>query len=243
MGPPIDPWSRRLQRLGRRAALERPVDVHVEWDQAAIWSGLPPWMPFSNYFEGELPGEVPPEVGRDWSAWAERNGGVDLGVSMLRLTIVAKAGATVVLDTPMVSHKVRPVPAGIGVLKPAQGGRNRPTPLRDLARRWRASVVAFRDEGEPRPAPSWLLNAGDVEQLHIWAHAHDDQLHEWTMELPLLVDGRRVRVPVDHGGRPGITVGNAHPHKQLWRPGGEWLNWNPREDPTPSRARPAQRVV
>lgn len=231
-GPLVEPWSRRLQRLGRRAALEKPVDVHVEWDQAVIWSGWPPWMSFSNYFASELPSEPPPEDGRDWSGWADRNGGVDLGLSMLRLTIVAKSDATVVLDTPMVSQKVRPVPPGVGVLKPAPGGPD-VNPRRyeiklDMGERpW----VEFQDESSPRPAPSWLLNKGDVEQLHIWARAEDDQLHEWVMELPLLVAGRRVRIPVDRGGKPFVTVGQAHPHQHLWRPNDEWLSWKPRENP------------
>jgi hypothetical protein len=32
------PWSRRLQRLGRKIGRETPVDVHVEWDQRTIWA-------------------------------------------------------------------------------------------------------------------------------------------------------------------------------------------------------------
>jgi hypothetical protein len=51
------------------------------------------------------------------------------------------------------------------------------------------------------------------------------------MQLPLLVDGRRVLVSVDKGGKPFVTVGDNHPHSYVWRPGDEWLSWRPREDP------------
>lgn len=231
-GPLFEPWSRRLRRLGRRAARERPVDVHVEWDQAIIWSGWPPWMSFSSYLPGDLPDEPPPEDGRDWTQWATRHGGFDLSLTMLRLTIVAKTDATVVLDAPLVTQKIKSVPRGVGVLKPAPGGpdvnpRRYEVQLDTGEKPW----VEYQDEGARRPAPSWLLRQGEVEQLHIWARADDDKLHEWTMTLPLLIDGRRVLVPVDKGGKPFVTVGDNHPHRYLWRPDDEWLSWRPREDP------------
>lgn len=121
-GPLVEPWRRRLERWGRRAAREKPVDVHVEWDQAQVWAGVPPWVSFSNYFEDQLPREDPPSDGKAWSAWAERNGGYDLRLTMLVVTVVARTGATVVVDTPRVSATRKEVPPGVGVLWPAPGG-------------------------------------------------------------------------------------------------------------------------
>jgi len=190
-------------------------------------------MSFSYFIPGELPSDAPPEDGRDWGRWAKSHGGYDLWLTMVKVTVVAKTDTTVVIETPIVTQKTSAVPKGVGVLKPAPGGADI-TPRRydiDLASGTHPWIM-FMEGGEaiasePRPAPSFSLKAGEVEQLHIWAKAEDDQLHAWSMHIPLLIDGRRVTIPVDdHGGFK--TVGRDQPHETKAMPGDRWepFSWS-----------------
>lgn len=230
VAPLVEPWSRRLQSLGRRAARESPVDLHVERNRTLIFAGDPPWESFAHYFPGDLPSEEPPEDGRDWGAWAARNGGVDMGFSVLLLTVVARTSATVVVQRPVVEQATRSVPVGVGVLWPALGGAElvpRQYEVR-LETGLPKPLVTFRESETDREAssPSWSLAKGEAEQLHIYLRANGSDLHEWTIRLPLLVDGRRVEVPVRQaGGAPFITVGYRQPHRFLSRMNSEWQDY------------------
>ena len=225
--PLVEPWSRMIARLGRRISKERPVDVHLEWDQAIIWAGYPPWLSFSYFIPGGLPREPAPESGLDWCRWANRAGGFDLRLSMLKVTIVARTASTVVLETPLIEQDTEPLPEGVGVLWPAPGGADVSPRRYDVRLDWGATtpMIVFRNEHSPSPvAPSWKLGPGDVEQLQIWAWAEDALLHRWTMKLPLLIDGRRTMVSVSKNGEPFVTVGDRHlPY--LSKRGNEWVSW------------------
>ncbi len=226
VAPFVEPWTRRLQRLGRRVAKEPALDVHVEWDQAVIWAGWPPWLSFAYYFAGSLPPAAPPDSGFDWSGWADRHGGYDFMWTMLRVTLVARTDATVVVEIPVVNQTIAEVPFGVGVLYPAPGGAD-VNPRRfqiDLDFGERA-YARFEDEGQSAPAPSWSLSKGEAEQSSIWARARDDRLHEWVLELPLIVDGQRRMVRIDKGGKPFVTVGDNQPHEFLARVGHKWESW------------------
>lgn len=226
LAPLVEPWTRRLQRLGRRAAREPALDVHVEWDQAVIWAGWPPWLSFSYYFPSCLPDEPPPESGFEWSGWADRYGGFDFMWTMLRVTLVARTDATVVIEAPVVSQRITDVPPGVGALYPAPGGAD-VNPRRyqiDLDVGVQA-YAQFQNESQPAPAPSWSLSTGGAEQLTIWARTRDDKLHEWVIDLPLLVDGQRRTVRVDKNGNPFVTVGGKQPYELLARNGDKWDSW------------------
>jgi hypothetical protein len=208
-------------------AQEQAIDLHVEWDQAVIWAGWPPWLSFAYYFPGSLPDEPPPDSGFDWSGWADRHGGFDFMWTMLRVTLVARTDATVVVETPVVRQRITEVPPGVGALYPAPGGAD-VSPRRyqiDLDFGVRA-YAQFQKEGEqPAPAPSWSLSKGEAEQLTIWARTRDDKLHEWVMDLPLLVDGQRRMVRVDKDGKPFVIVGDKQPHEFLARHNDKWESW------------------
>lgn len=226
LAPFVEPWTRRLQRLGRRVAGEPVLDVHVERDQAVIWAGWPPWLSFAYFFPGSLPDEPPPDSGFDWSAWADRHGGYDFMWTMLRVTLVPRSDVTVVVETPVVSQRIVEVPPGVGALYPAPGGADI-NPRRyqiDLDFGLRA-YAQFQDESQPAPAPSWSLGKGEAEQLTIWARARDDKMHEWVIDLPILVDGQRRMVRVDKDGDPFVTVGEKQPHEFLARQGDQWESW------------------
>src|SRR4051794_17555220 len=73
IAPFVKPWTRTLERLGRKLFAETPVTVHLETDQSVIWAGSPPWVGFRSYFPQGLPDEPEPDAAVDWHEWAMRN--------------------------------------------------------------------------------------------------------------------------------------------------------------------------
>jgi hypothetical protein len=67
--------------------------------------------------------------------------------------------------------------------------------------------VTLTMRARQRHGPPWKLVPGEVEQLHIWAWARDDQVHEWS---------------IDQLGRPFVTVGSDHGQAEFWRHGSKW---------------------
>lgn len=98
----VGPVRRLAERAGRRAFRESPVDVVVDTDRAVIWSGAPPWVGATYFFEGGLPDTASPEACYDWGPWVRANGGHDCGETQLLVTIQAKLDASVVVDAPLV---------------------------------------------------------------------------------------------------------------------------------------------
>lgn len=220
------PLRRRIERAGRVAWDEPPVDVHVEADQAIIWAGMPQWIIFSHYFTGGLPIEPPPVERQESGAWASRHGGVDLGLTMLQLTVTTRADVTVVIQTPLITSSSTPLPPGVGAIISTGGADINPRRY-DIALGMGSPLVTFNDpevrHGHRAPAPSWKLAAGDVEQLHLWVTADDDQMHEWSLQIPLLIDGRRVLHDVN-GGIPFVTAGRTGVAEQRLWDGHEWVS-------------------
>jgi hypothetical protein len=217
-GRVLDRERRRCLRLGS-GGFALPADgtlSRVEW-----WQSLG---------VGVLVGSVLGPLVRPWSRRVERHCGFDLGLTVLRVTVTAQTDATVVMETPIVRGTTQDVPAGVGVLWPAPGGADI-SPRRyaiQLDSGSYPATVTFveQDPGfdQPQLPPSWTLAAGEVEQLHIWASAEAGGMHEWTMQLPLLVDGRREFVDVDKDGRPFVTVGRRHGYRDLcWR-SEQWID-------------------
>jgi hypothetical protein len=231
IAPLMEPWSRRLSRVGRVASREPSVDIHIEDDQASLWAGWPPWMSFSYYFADGLPAELPPEWGPDWRGWAVRLGGCDSAVTMLRQTVTARTTSTVVIQTPIVRDTPRSPTGGVNALYPAPGGPDINPRRYDVNLSGGPNALVMFHEGDAdrqAPAPSWRLGPGDVEQLDIWATADDDLIHEWRLELPVLVNGRKELVRAN-GGKPFVTAGQRAGRPTYLRYGDEWSTY--REDP------------
>jgi hypothetical protein len=221
----LKPLHRRLERLGRRIVSEPPIDVNVEWDQAIVRAGYPlPWITFKSFFPGELPDE-PPTERYDWGHWTERNGGVELGETVLRVTVVPRTEVTVVMGTPVVRDDPYPLPDGVAAIWPAPGGAEinpRGYEINLAAPGW----TKFRDPatGEYRSyPPAWKLSPGDVEQLDILVSADDSFMHEWTLELPIIVDGRRILVSAARDGQPFSTAGSQHSDAERWWIDDSWI--------------------
>jgi hypothetical protein len=201
---------RAAEGLGRRVLRERPVDIHVETQADFIWQGIGAWTGGSIYFEPGLPSDSAPTSFIEFSRWSRTHGGIDVGRSVAVVTVVGRSDATVVIRPPIVSSTSSPVTGGVIVDRPAAGGSMNPRRFDVVLGVLGEPVVNFSDEFTDEPhlqgPPSWFLKCGDCEELHIWVSAEDDQLHAWTLEIPLLVDGRSMNFNVNEG-KPFQLVG------------------------------------
>ena len=199
VAPFLAPWGRKAERAGETVAAEDPLDVLVDTDQAIIWAGAPPWVGFSYYFPGGLPDDDPPAVAFDWSRWAYKNGGVDVGLTMIQLTIQARQRAAVVLDSPIARVVERTTVAHGAVGTYGAGGADlHPRHFRVELDLFDPPSIEYRNEDYQSVSnPAFKLASGDVERFHIWAYATSNELVEWTLELPVIVNGKRRLVQVD----------------------------------------------
>lgn len=165
-------------------------------------------MPFSVYFREVLRLPEPPDDRGEWFAWAKKHGGVDVSVTQLSITLQAKTDVAVVIEGIRAKSRTRPVLDGYVVIRPTGGADLSPRHFSvDLD--WGPEpLVTFYDAGgESAPMPTMRIAAGDIERFQIWAEAGQGW-HDWTLEMLLLVEGRRMVVPIDDNGAPFTTVGD-----------------------------------
>ncbi len=207
LGAFVRPLSARLERLARSVWRESPLLVHVEQDPAIIWVGTPDWVPFSVYFREVLHLPPPPDDRTEWLAWAKRQGGKDVFVTQLSVTMQAKTDVAVVVEGVRAKSRTRPVTEGYVVTRPTGGAGLSPRHFSvDLDWGPDPVVTFYGDGGEPAPVPTMRIAAGDIERFQIWAEASQGW-HDWSLELLLLVEGRRMTVPINNNGAPFTTVG------------------------------------
>lgn len=201
------PVSARLERLSRRIWRESPLIVHVERDPAIIWSSAMDWVPFSMYFR-ELPDLSRAPLNRtDWLKWSKRQGGKDAVVTQISVTLQAKTDVAVVIEGVSARSTSREIEDGY-VLTRSVGGADLSPRHFEINLDWGDEpVVTYLEDGhllgEPR---SLVLAAGDVERFQIWATT-ESGWHDWSIELQLLAEGRRLTVPINDNGKPFTTVG------------------------------------
>lgn len=226
VNPFLAPWARRAERVGESVAGDDPVDVLVDTDQAVIWAGAPPWVGFSYYFAAGIPDNEPPETGFDWSRWAYKNGGVDVAITMLQVTLQAKLKSTVVLDAPIVRLVDRKrVEEGDIATYGAGGADLHPRHFEVDLDMFDPPVVSYMNEDvQVVPNPAFKLAAGDVERFHVWAYARGSDLVEWTLDLPVIVNGRRLVLPVQGPTDLGFrTLGSDSGVRERLRVGNDWI--------------------
>ena len=226
--PPLLALERFARRIWRRPAL----NVHIERDPSIIWAGAPDWVGFSLYFS--RPFELgPAPLGRDeWLAWGRRAGGVDASVTMLSATLVANAEVSVVVENLRVRSIEKPLSDGLVLIRGVGGADLVPRQFHIDLDGMTTPVVTFLDDGgAPGKPPKFVLAPGDVERFHIWAEARQGW-HEWSIDLLLLVDGRREVVTIDNEGSSFVTVGwEGLPQRMNIAGSSEWSLWPEPEEP------------
>lgn len=210
----LGPIRRLAERISRTLVKESPIDVLVDRDQAVIWAGAPPWVGASYFFEGDLPESTPPPACFDWSKWVESNQGYDYGESQLLVTIQAKLDVSVVVDPPIVRVIGRREANGVIATCPAGGASLTPRRFDVELDGFDVPTVAFNDEGLTNSRMAgFSLTKDDVEQIHIWARTDGSQLVEWSLEMPLIVNGKRSMKNLG----TFITVGSQTSHREFHR--------------------------
>ncbi|MFJ6047510.1 hypothetical protein [Streptomyces sp. NPDC092307] len=79
----------------------------------------------------------------------------------------------------------------------------------------RGAATWVNPEGDPIRALNLSPAPGETEQFHIYAHAAAGR-YPWRLELPLLVDGKRLTVRVEDDGEPFVTYGSSGFSEYLW---------------------------
>lgn len=153
-----------------------------------------------------------------WWAWAHERGGEDDRLTSFVVTLQATRDVTVLVDAPQVENHTREaMPEGV-ICSPGELGGNGPTPHRfHINLDANPATVTFTSEPEDASGalPSFKMKRGDTDQIEVIARASRDR-HTWTLTIPLLVNGKRVTLPVTMKGHPFVTVAPEDRHPVVW---------------------------
>lgn len=217
LGAVVRPGMARMERFARRLWREDPLIVHIESNSELMFQGLPDWEPFTVWLPDrrQLALSEAPEGRWDWLNWVRAQGAQDAQTTKLKVTLQAKSEAAVIVDAIRLSVARKEVPAGGIVLTRSVGGADMCGLFismdLDRAAEDEQNPLLWLGYGEGVPS-SRALAAGDVERFEIHANAAAGWF-EWSLELHLLVEDRRVRRKVDNDGKPFVTVGvDGLPH-------------------------------
>lgn len=205
------PLSAAIERRSRRR-WSSPVIVHIERDPAIIWRDAPDWVGFAVYVDdpARFVGPTPDDRTR-WLRWTKERNAVDAWTTPLEVTIQARTEAAVVIDgLHLMRHRSIPLTGGMILIRAVGGADLEPRRFEVHLDRDIVDVDWVDGGGQPTHPPSMVLAAGDAERFHIWATTDSQRevsvLHEWTIELLLLVEGTRQKAQIDDDGKPFVTV-------------------------------------
>ncbi|MGW0231743.1 hypothetical protein ACWDWO_25835 [Actinopolymorpha singaporensis] len=144
-------------------------------------------------------------------------------MTKLQVTIQAKKDVSVVIENVRVRNRRTLIPKGVSVWCPAGGAELRARRFSVDLDEFRSPTVYFVGANDEIEAPPALtLAAGEIERFHVWVRASSGW-NEWVLELPLLVEGRRVSVPIKDGRKRFVTVGDDHGGRELFRQDERWI--------------------
>lgn len=203
-------WSRvRFKQHGVRLDAERNLALSRVYSPSATTR---------YYFESEGPVSDPPAQLDDWWHWAHSQGGEDVSVTAVVLTVQSTADVTVVVDPPQVLVASREIRHGI-IRTPEGLGGGQVVPRRFyIELRGEGQIEGrFLDEAENEVEhPSFKMARGDTERIEVFAFARDDRRYEWRLVVPMIVNGHKVDIRVNEKS-PYVTIGpEGIPKTLMW---------------------------
>lgn len=220
-----------LNRLEpRRMALTRDHGISVRtYTQPADLKGIPgpqilelgPWMLEDSdfYFSDGIPGDGPDEP-TGWFDWSQHRGGEHAGWRHVLVRVQALQDRAVLLLHPNVVVSHTPANSDSGQIV---GPQRDPGGNGLLCRQFEIELSNGTGQAVYHPginAPNdetsqFPLRKGDSEAFVLIAHA-DAGRYEWSLEIHCLVDGRTVKLTIDDGGKPFVTVGPEGLGRSYW---------------------------
>jgi hypothetical protein len=208
--------GRGVRRSLRWRSRKAPLVTHVETDPSIVWAGMPPWIGAGFLVPTDADTSSPPAHCLAWRTWALAKGGVDEGMTQVRVTLTARESLLVVVDGVRVKvHHRMPSPPWRSIVCGVGGADI--TPRRgeiDLSLFDPPGVQWLDESGDTIGMPTFSLTATEADVLHLWAQVAEDEWVEWSAELLVLVYGERQLVPITDAGKPFITAGGGNASSQ-----------------------------
>lgn len=219
----LAPLRRRLELLVLRRTADHGVKI-LTYGTADEMEGLRPeemlgmdreWVRDSDfYFAGGVPGDGP-GAKSEWSSWAIGHGGEVAGWRHVLIRIQATQDRAVLAMKPRVKVVRQPVVGGV-VLGPAKEPGGNGLNVRQFEVDLDASPPQVKYHAEvAAESPQFVLKKGDAEAFLIIVHAMAGR-YEWTLDLPVVVDGESFCLRADDDGRPFVTVGREGIEARWW---------------------------
>jgi len=222
IGSFIAPAREQMARLGRRLLRAQPVDVHVEKDLDRIYAGIPDWVSATFFLPEQSPNGDPGSSVGEWQRWVAERGGWDVGVTTLRVTIVARSPATVVVFPPQVSAQMATPPSGTTIWRPVGGASVNLLGLDVRLQPGRCETLISDNDGSVNGPLSWSLRDGEAQQFLIRIQVGDEALWTWAATLELLIYGRLLQIDLPRSEGGNRLVGSGLGGKpQTWT-GAAW---------------------
>lgn len=168
------------------------------------------------YFRDGIPAQEPPERESQWAAWARKNGGEPVGWRHILIHIQATQDHSVLLRKPTANVRRTDVAGGV-VLSPFKelGGNGLMVRQFHLELDHDPVRVEYFPEGGPQ-TPEFTMTKGTTEAFVVVAHAARGR-YEWSLDIPVLVDGVEFVLRAYEEGSPFVSVGSANVEAKWWR--------------------------
>lgn len=178
------------------------------------------------YFRDGIPAQAPPEHRSQWASWARDNGGEPAGWRHILIHVQATQDRSVLIRKPTVNVRRSDVIGGV-VLSPTKelGGNGLMVRQFHLELDHDPVRVEYYPEGGPQ-TPQFTMMKGTTEAFVVIAHAARGHF-EWTLDIPVLVDGVEFILRADDAGSPFVSVGSADVAAKWWR--FDKREWQPAE--------------
>lgn len=175
----------------------------------------PRWLADTDfYFVNGIPGDGP-QSENEWADWARAQGAEGVGWRHILIRIQATQDRTVLVLKPQVNVSRSEITEGL-VLCPAKeaGGNGLMVRQFDITLDATPPLVEYFPEGSGE-TPQFSMRKGDSEAFVVVAHANSGR-HEWTLDVPVLVDGETFHLRADNHGQAFVTVGRGDIASMWW---------------------------